>query len=376
MTNATADFLDTKYLRWQASVQLDDVQALFGGVRLRVGGSGQGQLERVVQGGQITSRRIFLNPRQVEQFWQLCIAHDFLTIQPDERPGRPDEARPRITLRNFRGEEHSVAKWAGVQDARFEAIYQALLDFVAQAEAPPKATPKRRPAWPKWLLVGGMIVLALGLIWPARLLALRIAGPGVTEDLFRLIPPLGLILIAVPLCAGLLLLIELRADRWRRIFWRDTSLIVFVIGMVYVISLCLIPSLLISAGLNRWGAVAEGTIESRTVSTRLDYSGDTPTPETVYTVEYSFTSADGTIHTASTSVSRRFYESLAVGDRVTVSYVPGFPRLSGLEVEADAVGRADWLFTIELTLLFWLIGIGIGTHGGRLLVRSYRAAQR
>ncbi len=52
-----------------------------------------------------------------------------MTIQPPDRPGIPDESRPTITLTNAVGETRTVAKWAGVVDDRFDAIYAAMREF-------------------------------------------------------------------------------------------------------------------------------------------------------------------------------------------------------------------------------------------------------
>jgi hypothetical protein len=52
-----------------------------------------------------------------------------VTIRPPERLGIPDEARPRITLVNAVRDRRSVAKWAGVSDGRFEAVYRAMIEL-------------------------------------------------------------------------------------------------------------------------------------------------------------------------------------------------------------------------------------------------------
>jgi hypothetical protein len=59
------------------------------------------------------------------------IENDFVTIEPFERPGIPDEARPSITLANATGEQRTISKWAGVEDRRFDAVYAALLRLKA-----------------------------------------------------------------------------------------------------------------------------------------------------------------------------------------------------------------------------------------------------
>jgi hypothetical protein len=61
----------------------------------------------------------------------VLIDQDFVTIHPPGRPGIPDEARPAITLTSPAGKAITVAKWAGVREPRFAAVYQSLLEIEA-----------------------------------------------------------------------------------------------------------------------------------------------------------------------------------------------------------------------------------------------------
>jgi hypothetical protein len=108
-------------------VELDDVQALWGGRRIAVAGPGWAVVERVRPGMRVWRYEVALGPAAWMALLRVLVENDFATIAPAERPGIPDEARPRITLVNAAQEQRSVSKWAGVQDARFEAVYQALL---------------------------------------------------------------------------------------------------------------------------------------------------------------------------------------------------------------------------------------------------------
>lgn len=129
--NKTAEFLGHTY-RWnKASLELHDVQPLFGGISVLVPGwtSGVVYVSRFALDGTEIKYRVPLNwvAGEKAQIIRLCVEQDFLTIQPEERPGIPDEARPGLTLGNDKRERHTIAKWAGVQEPRFDAIYQALL---------------------------------------------------------------------------------------------------------------------------------------------------------------------------------------------------------------------------------------------------------
>ena len=126
-TNATADFLGDE-TRWPAArIELNDVQALWGGRRIVLQGSGRAVVRVLQRGGSERRYEFELSTAEARQFLERFVENDFLTIQPRERPGIPDESRPRITLVNAAQQEWSVAKWAGVEEGRFDDIYAALL---------------------------------------------------------------------------------------------------------------------------------------------------------------------------------------------------------------------------------------------------------
>ena len=365
MSNATSEFLGTRYLRQKATIELEDVQALFGGVRLTVTGTGKVQVEQVEKGGEVQQYRLYLRSSEVEKLWQQCIEDDLLTIEPEGRLGLPDEARPAVTLRNFRGEEHVVSKWAGVEDARFESVYRALRTLAARAKEP-KLPPEPRPVWPKILqalAIVGLVVLAIAPIWPATLWARQIVDAAGIENPAGLVRPLLLLTAAVPVLIALLMFLELRAGRWRGFFWRNVSLLPFFVAVLYFIFLFTIPSYLIGAGLTRWGETAVAVIDAKRFTSGLDYTTDPPTPETTYTLQYTFQTDTNDTYTSRANVRRSYYDSITEGDEVTVYYLPRFPRFSRLEAAASAAGRAIFLFAALITMLTWLVGIGFFVHG-------------
>ncbi len=129
--NPTRVFLGDE-THWPAvSIELFDVQGLWGGHRIRVTDGGQ-MTVRIVQRGMIEQRyELQLNPADFQQLMEALIENDFVTLHPAERPGIPDEARPTITVINAAGEKWTVAKWADVKDARFDAIYAEFLRLEA-----------------------------------------------------------------------------------------------------------------------------------------------------------------------------------------------------------------------------------------------------
>jgi len=124
--NATQDFLGRETQRTAACIELYDVQGLWGGWRIYVEGLKRADVE-LIQPGMFERRYEFALGDEIRRLLDLFVENDFLTVQPGERLGIPDEARPRITLVNAAGDKWVVAKWAGVKDERFDAIYQALL---------------------------------------------------------------------------------------------------------------------------------------------------------------------------------------------------------------------------------------------------------
>lgn len=237
--NETAVFLHPTYSWKRASLELVDVQPLHGGVRVLLPSwtAAEAYVSQFAPGGAETKYRVPLKwtENEKEQLLQLCVDHNFLTIQPEMRLGLPDEARPSLTLQNHKREKQTVAKWAGVKDDRFDAIYQAMLALAARAkEARP--FPQRFAPWQKATMVGGLVlgVLLLGLV------GYGLARPFVTAlwpERFGLLLVLLLHLIAFLLAsmAGLAWR-ERRKPRWDRAythFWTvaGVNLCLFLAGV-------------------------------------------------------------------------------------------------------------------------------------------------
>lgn len=133
--NQTRSFLREPYLWPGASLELDDVQWLHGGRRIFVYGTGQTLVQIVSPGPQERRYEFRLARAEVRRLFQLCIENNLVTIKPEERPGLPDEAQPRLRLASISSYYPcEVSKWAGVKDARFDAIYQALRQLETRTE--------------------------------------------------------------------------------------------------------------------------------------------------------------------------------------------------------------------------------------------------
>ncbi len=127
--NATQKFLGNETQWPTAKVELYDVQGLWGGRRIIIEGANRVIVQRVDRGMQERRYEFVLGQDDLSRLLNLFIENDFLTIQPAERMGIPDEARPRIILVNEGGEKRELSKWARVTDERFDALYKALLHF-------------------------------------------------------------------------------------------------------------------------------------------------------------------------------------------------------------------------------------------------------
>lgn len=133
--NETQRFLGDKTTWAQAAARLDDVQPLWGGRRVWVTGRGEVTVQVVAPGGHERQVGLLIHPAGWAALVQQFIDQDFLTISPAERPGRPDEARPTLTLTNPAGAQYSLSKWAGVPAPRFDVLYRAFLALAEQALA-------------------------------------------------------------------------------------------------------------------------------------------------------------------------------------------------------------------------------------------------
>jgi hypothetical protein len=228
--NKTAAFLIHEYSWNQSSLELHDVQPLFGGVKVLLPGWTHSQVlvSRIGPDGTETKYRLPLKWTEGEkqQLIRLCVAHDFLTIQPEERPGIPDEARPSLTLGNSKGESHTVAKWAGVPDARFDAIHHALLALAERTKDMQPIKP-RFNAWQKGVTIAGVVAAVLLLLLPAYALARPLVAAQWPDQF-------GLLFFGLLLLAALLLIVmrglavlERKKARWNRTYTH-----LWVVGIV------------------------------------------------------------------------------------------------------------------------------------------------
>jgi hypothetical protein len=144
--NATSTFLGDEQ-RWsEIRIVLDDVQALWGGIRIQAAGDGGAVATTVLRGGMEQRQAFRLDRAAWRELMLLLIDCDAVAIDPPDRSGFPDEARPCLTLANADGRVVSLSKWAGVADARFDRVQAAIAALARPSDAdPPAETSTARP---------------------------------------------------------------------------------------------------------------------------------------------------------------------------------------------------------------------------------------
>lgn len=217
MKNKTAEFLGADYNWSKAQIELRDVQPFMGGVRVLLPYYTISHMfvTQVAPGGGEAKFKVPLGLDEKKELCALCVKHDFVTIAPEERAGLPDEGRPTITLSNRHREQVAIAKWAGVRDARFDAIYDTLLALAARTDGQ-RPMASRLTGWQKGLFVSGVLAFLAPLVGLAHLPARALAvawWPGRVGWL------LGLLLALMGLLLGAVALVgqrERRKMRWDR----------------------------------------------------------------------------------------------------------------------------------------------------------------
>lgn len=121
-----------------ATITLRDVHPLHGGqvVYLSADGSGYCQLVTHPSGTPALHEqryRLALPADTLAALWQRLPAATLAAIPSSTRAALPGAARTRIAARLASGKVIDISRWAGDQQADFDAIYSRLLDIALQA---------------------------------------------------------------------------------------------------------------------------------------------------------------------------------------------------------------------------------------------------
>jgi hypothetical protein len=106
-----------------------------------------------------------------------------------------------------------------------------------------------------------------------------------------------------------------------------------------------------------WADTAVGTIQSLDYRTFFDHTGPTDS----YKVFYSFQATDGRDYHREAAVDRSTFETLTVGDAVTVNYLPFFPRYALLDYQlsSEMADYALLLLTAVIACYLFIVEAGI-----------------
>ena len=359
MENETSAFLGYDF-QWQsAQIRLEDVQGLYGGVRLWIASWGKPSVRRIARGGREKRYKIPFTRDEKIELLHLFVEQDFLTIEPPERNGIPDEARPFISLTNGNQETHTVSKWAGIKDERFDVLYDALL---AIADRSHDVEPETEPLLPfqKTLFIIGLILLILSPFVIGNLLARVLVNWWWPEQIGRLI---GVVpILALGIVALLFALYWRERDKPNReqiftnpVLWGVCGVFLFFIWIGWV-------GLIEKGVLLRWAETAVGTVQS--LDYRVVYNDANDRNDYYYLVGVTFQTESGEQIQRENSVSQRYFNELEVGTAVTVYYLPFFPRYTALEQSVQSPDSALFAYTF-LVATFLIIG-GWGVFAKRI----------
>lgn len=311
-TNATAEFLGHRFLWPKAQFSLEDVQALYGGVRVSILSWGDYFIHQIAPDGEEKSYKIPISTAEREYLVNLFVEEDFVTIKPEERMGIPDEARPIIKLRNSKGEEHAVSKWVGVEDERFNVLYQALKMLAAQTEKGKLIKP-RFTGWQKGLTAAAVGLAALLPYVPAYLFS-RWVVPQLWPD--RMWLTLSLLLLMWLLVPAVIFIFRLEErKRWNQVF--EPNVILIAISLFHLTVLYLFPTMGWTAAVDQWGSPGVARIEA------LDLEPEDGVGDRIVNkigVNFSLIDSDDGLIENETTVSAAYGSNLSVADEIPVKY--------------------------------------------------------
>ncbi len=123
------------------TLTLHDIQPLFGGQDVRLQANGEVRVHIVTPREKARSNkyRLTIEAEKLKEIDNLLTEVEFEEIETQDRPGEPDEARPKITVHYPSGEKVEKEKWANDEHPRFDKIYNWLIQLAKETEE--KGTP-------------------------------------------------------------------------------------------------------------------------------------------------------------------------------------------------------------------------------------------
>ncbi|MFH7244074.1 MAG: DUF3592 domain-containing protein [Spirulina sp.] len=212
----------------------------------------------------------------------------------------------------------------------------------------------------RWIALNG--VLALGFTVGIGLLARRMALAIVGDSTPTTAPSsLGLLLGLSALGVGLWIAcfgLEWWFVRQKSLFSRLNSLILVLIGLIYVIYGFLLIPFLQEAAISQWGQRATATVTDK--PTALRYDSDTGITHTDYFLRYRYTLPQRPEpYDGRAGVKKSYFDRIPQGEEITIDYWPWLPSWSVLEAAQSARSRLPFLLTAILTLIGWTVAVGM-----------------
>ncbi|MDJ0752344.1 MAG: hypothetical protein QNJ45_02420 [Ardenticatenaceae bacterium] len=310
--NDTAEFLGHRFSWSKAQFSLEDVQALHGGVKVSILSWGDYFVHQIAPDGEKISYKIPISSAERDYLVNLFVEQDFVTIKPQERMGIPDEARPVITLRNSKGRERTVSKWAGEKNERFDELYQALKALAAQTEKGKLIKP-RFNGWQKGLTIAAVGLAALLPYAPAYLFSRWMVPQLWPGRMWLTLSLLFLLWVLVPAVIFIFRYEERR--RWNQVF--EPNLILIAISLIHLTVLYLFPTMGWTAVVDRWGTPGFARVEA------LDLEPEDGVGDRIVNqigVDFSLIDPDDGLVQNETTVSAAYGSNLSVGDEIPVKY--------------------------------------------------------
>ncbi len=115
---------------------LQDIQPLFGGLDIALKSDGDVRVHIVTPREKVRGNKYWftLQATKLEEIDNLLAENEFEKIHIIDRPGKPDEASPKITVLYRSGKEVVKQKWANDEHPQFDKIYNWLVQLARDIE--------------------------------------------------------------------------------------------------------------------------------------------------------------------------------------------------------------------------------------------------
>lgn len=138
--NSTSKFFGERSGWRKSTIELSDVQAMYGGMTVKINGDGTTTMSIYKPANQngyrfkVEDYRFQINTLDFDDMVQRFIDNDFLSIEIQNRAGIPDETKVIISVTNASGQKFSISKWHDIRNKWFDRLYDSLSMLQNQTE--------------------------------------------------------------------------------------------------------------------------------------------------------------------------------------------------------------------------------------------------